>query len=211
MQRYFDEVGLVAHEHHVRVFDELDDALEWVEDRILEAAAEPRDEETPLELREMDLFAGRKEETLGELEACMEARTLRAGERIFAHGDHSDELYLIRRGAVRIVLPFAARAAPPRHLRARQLLRRDVVPGPRRRSADAVAFADTDLFVLSRERFDAVTAITSGSRSSCSATSRASWRCVCATPMPSCARCAIQRSAGARARSKIFERESLGR
>ncbi len=38
MQQYFDEVGLARTTHHVRVFGELDEALEWVEDRILEEA-----------------------------------------------------------------------------------------------------------------------------------------------------------------------------
>ena len=85
----------------MRVFGELADALEWVEDRILEAEPLSRAQEQPLELREMDLFAGRKAETLAELEACMSRRSVRAGERIFARGDTGDELFLIRSGAVR--------------------------------------------------------------------------------------------------------------
>ena len=157
MQQYFDEVGLVQAEHHGRVFHELDEALEWVEDRLLERERFSRALEKPLELRDMELFVGRKEETLAALEACMEQRSLRPGEKIFARGDAGDELFLIRRGAVRIVLPLSGHQR--RHVATvgrgsffgeMSFLDREV------RSADAVAFADTDLFVLSRHRFDEV-------------------------------------------------------
>ena len=79
MRQYFDEVGLVRKESHARVFDELDDALEWVENRILEEARLARAEEKPLELREIELFKGRKQETLAALEACMDKRSLQGG------------------------------------------------------------------------------------------------------------------------------------
>mgnify|MGYP003349483595 CR=1 FL=1 len=36
----------------------------------------------------------------------MTLHSFKAGERIFARGDAGDELYLIRRGSVRIVLPL---------------------------------------------------------------------------------------------------------
>lgn len=159
MQRYFDEIGLVRPERHVRVFDELDNALEWVEDRVLEEEHQRRAEEKPLELAEMGLFAGRKAQTLAALEAALERRSFRAGERIFARGDNDEELFLIRRGAVRILLPLGA--SESHHLATfgrggffgeMAFLDREL------RSADAIAFADTDLFVLSRERFDRLAA-----------------------------------------------------
>ena len=58
-----------------------------------------------LALAEIDLFRGRSADTLAALAACVEARSYAGGERIFAAGDTGDELFLIRRGAVRIVLP----------------------------------------------------------------------------------------------------------
>jgi SulP family sulfate permease len=157
MQRYFDEVGLVRTTHHVRVFGELDEALEWVEDRVLEAAQLARALEQPLELREMELFAGRKAETLAELEACMERRTVRAGARIFSRGDSGDELFLIRRGAVRIVLPFTAQQHHLATFGRGSFFGEMSFLDRGQRSANAVAFTDTDLFVLSRQRFDEVT------------------------------------------------------
>jgi SulP family sulfate permease len=159
MRRYLDQAGLEAAQHHARIFGELDEALEWVEDRILAEQPLERPDEALLELREIVLFRGRKEQTLAELEACMEKRSCAAGEKIFAHGDSGDELYLIRRGAVRIVLPYAE--AGGRHLAT--FARGDFFGemsflDRRLRSADAIAFADCDLFVLSRRRFDAFAA-----------------------------------------------------
>ncbi len=157
MQRYFDDVGLARAAHKGRVFDELDGALEWVENRILEEEHLSRALERPLELRELEIFAGRKEETLAALDACLERRAYQAGETIFSKGDRGDELYLVRRGAVRIILPLTSEES--HHLATfgrgdffgeMSFLDRDV------RSANAVAFTDADLFVLSRQRFDTV-------------------------------------------------------
>jgi len=155
MEEYFDQVGLVRAESPVRAFGELDEAMEWVEDRMLEQAGLEQDEERLLELQEIDLFAGRKEETLAALEVCMEKRSFEAGQRIFARGDVDDDLFLIRRGRVRIVLPLGERQAHRLASFARgdffgemAFLDRDP------RSADAIAFTDTDLFVLSRANFD---------------------------------------------------------
>ncbi len=160
LHQYFQEVGLAKStgvESHAHVFDELDDALEWVEERLIEEAHVAQAREKPLELREIDLFARRKQDTLAALEACMEARACKAGERIFARGDTGDEIYLIRRGAVRIMLPLADGRS--HHLATfgrgsffGEMAFLDQQP----RSAEAVAFTDCDLYVLSRQRFDAL-------------------------------------------------------
>jgi SulP family sulfate permease len=157
MRQYFDEVGLVRKEHHVRAFGELDAALEWVENRILAEARLARLEEHPLELKEVELFKGRKQETLAALEACMDKRSFKAGEPIFRLGDTGDELLLIRRGSVRILLPLEGEQA--HHLATfgrgdfiGEMAFLDNAP----RSANAVAFTDTDIYALSRRRFDAL-------------------------------------------------------
>ena len=155
LAKYCDEVGLVGPERHTRIFDQRNEAIEWIEDRILAEAGFRDEEERLLELAEMPLFEGRKKETLADLDACMERRSARAGEVLFHKGDAADELFLIRRGAVRIVLPLEG--GQLYHLATFKrghffgevsFLDRD------RRSADALAFADSDFFVLSRARFD---------------------------------------------------------
>lgn len=155
MEKYFDQVGLVQPTSPVRVFSELDDALEWVEDRLIEAVILEQERERPLELHEIDLFRQRKPETLAILEACMEKRSYKCGERFFSCGGSGDELFIIRSGLVRIVLPISDKQH--HHLGTfgrgaffgeMAFLDGDV------RSADAIAFSDTEVFVLSRKNFD---------------------------------------------------------
>ncbi len=155
VQHYFDEVGLVRAESRAKIFAELDNALEWVEERILAEAEFTRSEEQPLELHEIDLFKGRKAETLRALEACMEKRAYRSGEKIFGRGDADDALYLIRRGAVRIMLQLDE--TQWRHVgtfgRGNFFGEIAFLDG-QARSADAIASTDTELFALSRKQFD---------------------------------------------------------
>ncbi len=155
MQQYFDQVGLIREDSPVRVFPSLDDALEWVEDRIIQETVCLRDEGSALELQDIELFAGRKEQTLAALEQCMEKRSVAKGETIFSRGDAGDELFLIRRGAVRIVLPLSDRQS--HHLgtfgRGAFFGEMAFLDGEAR-SANAVAFTDTELYVLSRRAFD---------------------------------------------------------
>ncbi len=159
MRKYFDEVGLVREERHVQTFAELDDALEWVEERLIAEEELERAQEKPLELREIDIFIGRKEETLAAVESCMERRSYKAGEKIFARGDGGDEMFLIRRGAVRIMLPITGKQG--HHLATfgrSDFFGEMAFLDPAPRSADAIAYTDTDLFVLSRRRFDGLAA-----------------------------------------------------
>ena len=155
MQQYFDTVGLVPQQGQVRVFGDLDEALEWVEDRIIADATVQFEVEKPLQLHEIDLFNGRKAETMAALEACMEKRHVKTGARIFTSGDTGDELFLIRIGAVRIMLPLNDRQSI--HLstfgRGNFFGEMSFLDGASR-SADAIAHSDVELFVLSRKNFN---------------------------------------------------------
>jgi SulP family sulfate permease len=158
LRHYLDEVGLVAPQSPARSFDQLSDALEWAEDRILEEEGRVRlAEETSLGLREIDFLKGRGEETLRHLEACVVERGCDAGEPIFRQGDTGDEIFLVRRGRVRIAL----RLGNGLELHLATFGRADAFGeiafldlGVR--SADAVALTPAELFVLSRERFNAL-------------------------------------------------------
>jgi SulP family sulfate permease len=156
MQEYFDQVGVVRRKHHAFTFGELDDALAWVENRILEAERVERALEQALDLHDISIFEGRKRETLAALESCMETRSYKAGEKIFSAGEQSDALYLIRRGTVRIVLPlnsgFHHLATFGRGDFFGEMAFLDHEP----RSANAVADTDAELFLLSRRRFDSL-------------------------------------------------------
>lgn len=102
---YLDQVGLVKPSRRVKVFDELDEALEWTEDRLIKAAGvSPVVEERPLELHDIDLFKESDEATRVALASCVEERSFAAGARVFSRGDAGDEIYLVRSGLVRIML-----------------------------------------------------------------------------------------------------------
>lgn len=155
MQQYIDQMGLAPYKSAARIFDELDGAQEWVENRILKEAALERAEEKLLDLHELGLFKGRKEETLAALELRLDKRSFKAGEKIFTRGDAGDELFLIRKGSVRIMLTLAG--GKTHHVssfgRGDFFGEMAFLDGDAR-SADAVAFTDVDLFVLSRKTFD---------------------------------------------------------
>ncbi|MBE0620089.1 MAG: SLC26A/SulP transporter family protein [Burkholderiales bacterium] len=156
MQKYMDQLGLAPLKSAARIFDELDAAQEWVENRILKEAALEHAEEKLLDLHELGLFKGRKEETLAALELRLDKRSFKTGEKIFGRGEAGDELFLIRKGSVRIMLPLEG--GQSHHVssfgRGDFFGEMAFLDGAAR-SADAIAFTDVDLFVLSRKTFDA--------------------------------------------------------
>lgn len=156
VQNYLGEVGVVKAKRKVKVFGDIDDAIEWVENKLIkELIVEEVDENKALDLEDFDLFKGRKEKTLHDLSVHLKTRSYKAGEEIFAWGESGDELFLIRNGAVRIMLPMPNQDS--HHL---STLGKGNFFGEMSfldgvcRSADAVADTDTELFVLSRSVFD---------------------------------------------------------
>jgi SulP family sulfate permease len=81
-------------------FSDLDRALEWVEDRMLER---DRFEDAPeLGLNDMALFAGLDENEMATLGALLQRQELGNGDVVFREGDTGDRVYLIARGSVSI-------------------------------------------------------------------------------------------------------------
>ncbi len=153
--RYFGEVGLVEHSGRVKVFGDLDDALEWVENRIISEETLTVDSESALELEDFELFKGRKKSTTDDLRSYVKELSVKSKEKIFSSGDEGDSLYLIRRGAVDITLAVA----DDESYRISSFGRGNFfgefsfLDGATR-SANAVADSDVDLFVLSRADFE---------------------------------------------------------
>ena len=104
---FFKQTGLIDGTDTVRIFKTIESAIEWVEDQLVGDVAQPAQDETALKLQEMDLFQNRKDDTIADLEASMQQRSFKAGEPIYAMGDQKQELYLIRRGVVRITAPIS--------------------------------------------------------------------------------------------------------
>src|SRR3970282_549858 len=107
LREYFLQSKVMQSGQNVRRFESLDDALQWAEDCILAEGLTTRSGgERPLRLVEVDLLRNiHADQTLPALEACVAERSVAAGQEVFKCGDPGDELYLIRRGIVRVALP----------------------------------------------------------------------------------------------------------
>jgi SulP family sulfate permease len=157
LREFFEQTGLMDAGDTVRIFPELDSAIAWVEDRILGESESAQEQEVPMQLQEMDLFAKRKDETLQDLEARMQLRTYQPGEALYVRGAPGDELFWVRRGTIRIVAPLGA--GRTRHIASfgrgdffGGLAFLDNLP----RTNDAIAHTVTEVYVLSREQFNQI-------------------------------------------------------
>jgi SulP family sulfate permease len=128
-----------------------------METRILEAAGWVKGpEQEALDIRQIELLREFDDGVIDKLRQCLHERTVRAGQKIFSQDDEGDEIFLVRRGIVHILLPL--RGGKRHHL---ATIGRGDFFGEMafldrgRRSADAVAKTDCDLYVLSRREFNA--------------------------------------------------------
>lgn len=158
LQRYMVKVGLIDENGGgIRIFETRDEGLEWMENRILETSGEiEKQEEQALDLKEIELLSETDDATINALRPCVHERLVRAGEKIFATGDSGDEVFLIRRGIVRILLPL--KGGKHHHLATfgqGDYFGEMAFLDHQQRSADAVAKTECDLYVLSRKEFNA--------------------------------------------------------
>jgi SulP family sulfate permease len=160
LEAYLHKVGVTDRQDNVKVFAELDEAMGWAEDRLLEEHHLLPDEKAqrPLELGEIELLSGiEPPQSLAAIRTCAAGRSVAAGGTIFQRGDRGDELFLVRRGEVRIEMPVGE----GRHRTLAYFGRGNFFGemgflDQRARSASAVATAPTDLFVLRRSSFDEI-------------------------------------------------------
>ena len=153
---YLADIGVIHPDAQDELFGELSDALAVAEDRILAESAVADDDETALELPEMEMFRGRRQQTVEDLRQCVEARAVAAGERVFRRGDTGDEIFFVRKGSVRIQLPVAGRTLHLASVGRADFFGEIAFLDGGCRSADAVAETACELFALSRQRFDAL-------------------------------------------------------
>jgi SulP family sulfate permease len=156
---YMDQAGMLRESDGVMIVETRDGALEWMEEQILtRAGAPPRDDEHPLGLAEFDLFGGFDATMLADLGRCIQELSLQPGATVFSQGEYGDQLFLVRRGSVRVLLPLEG--GKRHHL---ATIDRGGFFGELAfldsgvRSANVEATEATDLFVLSRSLFDQVT------------------------------------------------------
>ncbi|MDO8805150.1 MAG: SulP family inorganic anion transporter [Elusimicrobiota bacterium] len=156
---YFKHLGLTHHRGGGRIFETLHDALEWAEDTALDEAdiARPSAGEL-LDLSQIDFLREMDPASLAGLRAAFKERRVESGKPIFLRKGEGNELFLVRRGRVRIVLPLKE-THRQHHL---------AVFGPgdffgevaflarTPRTADAIALSEVALYVISRDAFDEI-------------------------------------------------------
>ena len=159
-ERYLVELGMVRNSGGIRVFDTRDSAIEWMEDRVLEAANVIVEEDVrALDLSEIELVSDLGKAELEELRGSLRELSVPAGGRICSQGDAGDELYFLRRGRVHVLLELGG--GKRHHLAT--FCRGDFFGelaflDRERRSADIEAATQSELYVLSRPAFDAMSA-----------------------------------------------------
>ncbi|MBI3564777.1 MAG: SLC26A/SulP transporter family protein [Elusimicrobia bacterium] len=156
LARYLRHLGLSEESGRVLVMGSLDEGLEWAEESLLEGRRVVRPGGPPLALAAFPLVQRRAPDTVAALAACARELTVKAGEAVFHAGDEGDELFLVRRGRVRIVLPLSGQAG--HHLASfgpGEFFGEMCFLDRGRRTADAVAREDSELYAVSRARFEA--------------------------------------------------------
>ncbi len=155
MEAYFNQVGLIKHHSPVKLFSDIDDAIEWVEDEILRNETYPDSSDVSLELGDFEVFKGRNEDTIADIRRLMKREHYKPYEAIFSIGNEGQDLYFIRRGKVRIVLPIAEQ----QNFHLRTIGKGNFfgefgfLEGGER-YANAIAETEVDVYILSRESFD---------------------------------------------------------
>ena len=156
LREFLELAGLVSDGNRVLVMPTLEAAIEWVEDRLLGDVGGADANLPPLELHEIELFKGSKPDTLSDLANCMETRSCKAGDIVYAHGDTDANLYLIRSGEMRIM---GSVGGSSRLCHIATFGRGEFFGGlafldHRPRGNDAVASTDVELYVLTMDKFN---------------------------------------------------------
>lgn len=131
-------------------FPDTDQAVEWAEQRGLEASGRSRLAEIPLE--QSDLAAGLAPEALATVESLLERHVVEAGHTLFREGDAGSALFLIAHGAVEIsiALPGGRRTRIVTMAEGAIFGEAALLDG-RPRSATALAIEPTVVYALSRD------------------------------------------------------------
>jgi SulP family sulfate permease len=156
MKEYLRSLGLSDSSSNVKFFDEIDDALEYIEDEIIHEANLDLTKNVPfLNLSQFEFFEPFRKEDVIEFEKCIREIECPAGENIFKMGDVSDEMYFIRKGTIRIQLPIEGKRSHHLATFGKGDFFGDMAfLDKETRSADAVAIESSLLYGISRVQFD---------------------------------------------------------
>jgi SulP family sulfate permease len=155
---YLESLGFTETGMNLKFYPDLDSALEWVEDEIITtSSAAGKDARRALTLREFEFFSGFPDAAVEQISVSITEKAFHPGEKIFSMGDKSDQIYFVRKGAVKLVLPLTGEMI--HHLLT--VSRGDFFGemsflDKGTRSADAIAADDVMLYILSRNQFEKI-------------------------------------------------------
>ncbi len=156
LRKYVDHIGLLS-DNTTQIFDELDDALEWVEDETLALAGQAHVSPEGIPLGKFEIFHDLNVQEIASLERCTLRRVYQAGDLVFGADTTGHELMLISRGEVKVSLPLAN--GKTIHLttfsRGQFFGEMSFLDG-RTHSADVFATRETELIAIDRKDFAAV-------------------------------------------------------
>jgi SulP family sulfate permease len=153
LKSYIDHIGVLSNKT-TKVFDDISDALEWIEDRILIASGIVIDHPSAKALREFEIFSGLNEVELSALEHCSSYDEYKKGQKVFEAHTAGHELMLVAKGQVKITLDLhSGKKLHLSTLGQGQFFGEMSFVDGRHHSADAVAMEDTTIIRISRENF----------------------------------------------------------
>ena len=151
LKTYVDHIGLLK-ESNTRVFAEMTDALEWVEDDTIRRHKLEVDSTDALALTDFDLFKDLSSEEARQLSVNSQFLTFKRGEMIYQQGTPGNSLLLIAHGQVKLTLPV--KDGQPLHLltlgKGQFFGEMSFIDG-HAHSADAYAVEDVELLSIDRE------------------------------------------------------------
>jgi SulP family sulfate permease len=153
LRTYIDHMGLLS-DNTAKVFAELDEALEWIEEETLlqEGYVHPQGQGLPV--AKFELFHGMDKSELEGLDRCKQVRVYQAGELVLDPNTLGHELMLISRGEVKVSLRTSTGSAI--HLatlsRGQFFGEMSFLDG-RAPSAYVHASGETEIFAIDRQAF----------------------------------------------------------
>jgi SulP family sulfate permease len=158
LRTYVNHIGLLS-DSTAKIFDEFDEALEWIEDQTLMLAGHAHVSKEGIPLGKFELFHGLNEQEIASLERCAQHHVYQEGDLVFSADSGGHELMLISRGEVKVSLPLAN--GKTIHLttfsRGQFFGEMSFLDG-RAHSADVYATRETELIAIDRKAFAIVAA-----------------------------------------------------
>ncbi|WP_411823427.1 SulP family inorganic anion transporter [Leptospira sp. 'Mane'] len=156
IRNYLNSLGLTDSTPNLKFFDELDDALEFIEEEIIaESNLDSSKGNVLLHLDQFEFFEPFPKDLVLAFEKFTRSIQCLPGESVFHKGDINDEMFFIRKGEIRIDLPLDGNRMHHLATFAKGDFFGDMAFLDKEpRSANAIAVDECLLYGVSRAEFD---------------------------------------------------------